>query len=570
MTKPFRNSLRVLVFAVAVPCGANAQVPNPAVSAIVEEFSRHRVVAIAEAHWLQKAGDFYVALVRDTAFERLAPDIVIEFASRQSQELLDAYVVRGDSIPPDTLRTIWRNTTKVAAWDSPIYARWLTAIRDVNRNLAPSRRLRVIAGDTRVEWGGMHTPADWAKLGDNNVSFADVIANDVLAKGHRALVVLGSNHLMRTGTRDDGANTTTRVESRFPGSMYVAWLYNGRPGGDEADARMTTERWSAPSLVDLRTSWLGGIPAGRHRFSDAADAVLFLGTSKQLQQEEPTPDYFDMAYRRELDRRSSIEWGDSSRARTFLKLAPPPPAGTVVERMVRSAKYGRDRRVWVYTPPGYPGVCSPSCPLVVAFDGGVYLDAIPLPAILDSLTASKALPPTIALLIDDASGAERLADLANQSRFAEFVSDELMPWLRSNWKVAADPSRTIITGSSAGGLASAYLAFLHPELFGNVLSQSGAFWRGSAGSNSAPFEWLTTEYASTGKRAIRFFLDVGSTESRGAMNGTAPSILDANRRFRDVLTRKGYSVQYFEVPSGEHSPESWRVRLPIGLARLSR
>src|SRR5260370_22442153 len=104
-TRPFRNSLLALAFAFHLPRGVNAQVPKSAVNAIVEEFSRHRVVAIAEAHGLRNAGDFYVSLVRDSAFERLAPDIVIEFASRQSQELLDAYVVRGESIPADSLRT---------------------------------------------------------------------------------------------------------------------------------------------------------------------------------------------------------------------------------------------------------------------------------------------------------------------------------------------------------------------------------------------------------------------------------------------------------------------------------
>jgi hypothetical protein len=30
-------------------------------------------------------------VVRDTVFQRLAPEIIIEFASRQSQPLLDAY-----------------------------------------------------------------------------------------------------------------------------------------------------------------------------------------------------------------------------------------------------------------------------------------------------------------------------------------------------------------------------------------------------------------------------------------------------------------------------------------------
>jgi pimeloyl-ACP methyl ester carboxylesterase len=42
-----------------------------------------------------------------------------------------------------------------------------------------------------------------------------------------------------------------------------------------------------------------------------------------------------------------------------------------------------------------------------------------------------------------------------------------------------DPRRVIVTGSSAGGLAAAYVALMRPDLFGNVLSRSGAFWRGA-------------------------------------------------------------------------------------------
>lgn len=487
----------MLAFAIWFAC---APLPErPSVRGVVDAFAHHRVVAIAEAHWLRQAGDF----------------------------------------------------------------------RDVNRRLPPGRRIRVLAGDTRVDWSSMHSPADWQALGDNNQSFADVLTNDVLAKGHRAFVVLGSNHLMRTGSRDDGPNTTTRVEWRYPGSMYVAWLYNGRPGGADADARMSRDGWCAPSVVPLHDSWIGAISAGSHRFDEIADALLYLGPSAALKEELPSDSDFEKPYRRELDRRSWIEWGDSSRARTFLHLPALPPAGTVTEFNVVSTAYGRSRRVWVYQPPGYPGVCARSCPLLLTFDGGVYLGDIPLPEILDSLIAAGKMPPIVALLVDDASGAERLDDLANRAKFATFVGDELLPWLRKRWKVTTDPSKTIVTGSSAGGLASAYLAFRRPDLFGNVLSQSGAFWRGSEASNAAPFEWVTDQYAGAAKKAIRFFLDVGSTESTGAMNGTAPSILSANRKLRDVLRSKGYDVQYFEVPNGVHDATSWRTRLPVGLSAFA-
>jgi enterochelin esterase family protein len=191
-----------------------------------------------------------------------------------------------------------------------------------------------------------------------------------------------------------------------------------------------------------------------------------------------------------------------------------------------------------------------------------------LPEILDSLIDVGAVPPTIALMIDDGAGTARLADLANHAQFLRLVVERLLPWLHAGWRVTADARRTIVTGSSAGGLAAAYVAFKHPDIFGNVLSQSGAFWRGNEGSGGAPYEWLIDQYATSSRRSVRFFLEVGTTESGGALGGAAPSILEANRRMRDVLTVKGYRVLYGEVPQGRHDAETWRVRLPYGLAAL--
>src|SRR5262245_8862864 len=216
---------------VAVASRAASTPAQPAVAAIVSEFTRHPVVAIAEYHQLRQAGEFYSALVHDPGFLGSVDDIVIEFASGQSQALLDRYVVRGDSLPADSLRSIWRNTSKAASWDCPVYARWLAAIRDANRSRPPGRRLRVLAGDTPVDWSRLRTPQDWTALGPNDVSFARVIADSVLAKRHKALVVLGSNHLAHGGSfRDCTPNTTTRVEERFPGAMFVVLMWSGWPG----------------------------------------------------------------------------------------------------------------------------------------------------------------------------------------------------------------------------------------------------------------------------------------------------------------------------------------------------
>ena len=241
---------------------------------------------------------------------------------------------------------------------------------------------------------------------------------------------------------------------------------------------------------------------------------------------------------------------------------------SVAEHTVASRLLQRDRRIWVYTPANYPSVCTPDCDFLLAFDGADYQRDIPLPAMLDSLIAAKKVRPTVAVLVDNGESAARLSDLANRKQFVSFVGDELVPWTRQHFKVSHDPHRAIITGSSAGGLAALYIALERSEVFGNVLSQSAALWRGPEASNAAPYEWLTKQYAAAPRKDVRIFLDVGALETRGALGGAAPSILDANRRLRDVLVAKGYHAEFTEVPGGQHSPESWRLRLPIGLVAL--
>ena len=85
-----------------------------------------------------------------------------------------------------------------------------------------------------------------------------------------------------------------------------------------------------------------------------------------------------------------------------------------------------------------------------------YLD-IRLPGILNDLPAKRRAGPFVAGLVDNASGAERLGDLGNQPRFADFLGGELLEWARERWKVTRDPRRTFVAGSSASGLAAAVI-----------------------------------------------------------------------------------------------------------------
>lgn len=308
-----------LLLALAASAAAGQPPPaeppaEEAVGGIVRAFGKYPVVAVGEAHWLRQAGDFYRALVAAPSFRERVNDIVIEFATPRHQALLDRYV-GGEEVPAAELCHVWQDTTKVFSWESPIYAELVAAVRDANRGLPPGRRLRVVAGDTPVDWAEIKTHEDWVALGDNNVSFARVIAGEVLAKRRKALVILGSNHLTRSGTRWGTPNATTMVEEKHPGSMFVVLLYAGQPAGLEG----RRAGGKPPCLYPLKGTRLGAEPAGRGKLADLADALLYLGPKKSLHSSLPDPKSFDPAYLREVDRRSRIEWGRPFDLESFLR-----------------------------------------------------------------------------------------------------------------------------------------------------------------------------------------------------------------------------------------------------------
>lgn len=293
-----------------------------AIQGIVAAFKAHPVVAIGEDHWLLQAGAFYIELARNKEFQETVQDIVVEFASRNNQALLDKYVSGTDVSQADLQRT-WRDTTKAASWESPMYARWLAVIRQVNQGLPPARRLRVLAGDTAIDWSQIHTHDDWAALGDNNASFADVITKEVLAKKRRAFVVLGTGHVARGngGSENNGTeagNATARVESRYPGSVFVVLLNCWGLVTSDAQSEIDSSHPSVPSLYALEGTPLGKTVDRRGApLASRGDAFLYLGPPSSFTMAFPAPGSLDPAYLKEIDRRSMIEWGEL-RARKFL------------------------------------------------------------------------------------------------------------------------------------------------------------------------------------------------------------------------------------------------------------
>ena len=230
--------------------------------------------------------------------------------------------------------------------------------------------------------------------------------------------------------------------------------------------------------------------------------------------------------------------------------------------VVRVRMSGRDtlQTAWVYTPPSYDTTPGDTLPLLVLFEGGAYVAStiVGLPAILDSLIAEQRISPVAVLFLpQELTPPTRQATMGNNPAYAKAVAEEVIPWMQATYRVARDPRRIVIGGSSLGGLAASHVALHYPAVVGNVLSQSGSYQWGSPG-NSDP-EWLTTRLGVLPVAPVRFYVEAGSFEV-GVPPGAQLTLLGANRRFRDALVAKGYQVSYREVHGG-HEYLSWRATI---------
>ena len=247
----------------------------------------------------------------------------------------------------------------------------------------------------------------------------------------------------------------------------------------------------------------------------------------------------------------------------WIKRSPDVPAGKIEEKKVKSTILGNERKAWVYTPPGYDAAGDPYS-LMVLFDGFAYTMLVPTPVILDNLLSKGLIPPMVAIVLDNPTPTSRNDELPCNARFADFLAKEAVPWVRENYHVSTDASKTIVAGSSYGGLAATFAGFRHPEIFGNVISQSGSFWWKPEGDPE--HEWLTRQFVASPRLPVRFYLDVGLME-RGPTIDNGPDQVVVNRHMRDVLQAKGYVVHYREF-NGGHEYLNWRGTLADALLVL--
>lgn len=310
-SKPFPY-LACLLGCLGVFAGvSNAQGPapqNPA-AGIIKLFDTYRIVMFGEIHECRQQYDLLDALVADPEFAKWVNDIVVEFGNARYQGIVDRYIA-GENVPLAEVEHAWRDTVGVLGPVSPVYGKFYAAVRAANLKLPKARRMRVVLGDPPIDWDAVRTREDIALyLPFRDEFYAGVVRQEILAKKHKALLIMGGGHFRRNGGRPGLIENELLMALVKP---YVIEAGSNMVGGfDEVDARF--DQLPAPSLIEMNGSWVGDLATPGQRggppgtWKQTADAYVYLGSRDSLTVLKNTRATLDgTAYGKEMQRRMSI------------------------------------------------------------------------------------------------------------------------------------------------------------------------------------------------------------------------------------------------------------------------
>jgi predicted alpha/beta superfamily hydrolase len=190
----------------------------------------------------------------------------------------------------------------------------------------------------------------------------------------------------------------------------------------------------------------------------------------------------------------------------------------------------------------------------------------------DRLIREGVVPPMIIVGIDNAAknrireymphrSLQPIRLRVQGSRYPDFLTREVMPFVARNYRLASGPGNTGLGGSSLGALIALYTAIVRTGLIGRLLLESPSLW--------AANRQLMRASRRVKNWPDRVFLACGTAEAgRPDKN---QSVIDDVREMAGILRRAGFDDKHLRVvieEGGTHSESAWGRRFPEALTFL--
>ncbi len=239
------------------------------------------------------------------------------------------------------------------------------------------------------------------------------------------------------------------------------------------------------------------------------------------------------------------------------------PRGTVREHDFTSRQMNfTDRRLWVYTPPGYEEEPDREYPLLVLLDGQWMVGPLQVPYIADALIKHGRMEPIIIAMKQSAGQAGRLQDYVSNDKHYAAILTELVPLMQNEYRI--DATVLGIGGAGVGAVAAAHVALKNPAVFNRLIMLSPPLGKGQ-------MQQKLVEYAERFEKASLLphyiFQSVGRYELD--MRFYKPGIALAGILQRREIQRKDVDHKFVEISSG-HGLTAFKSVFPEALAHVFR
>jgi hypothetical protein len=286
-----------------------------ATAAMVDAISAHKIAMFGETHANKQEYAWLCSLVRDPAFHAAVDDIVVEFGNALYQKSVDQWIA-GEDVPMARVEKAWRNVAGAVGPVSPVYAQFYRAVRESNR-ISGSHKVRLLLGDPYADWEKIKDAEDLGPfLAHRDEWYAQVVKDEVLAKEHRALLIMGAGHFRRM----NGPGFIEQALRASGADPYLVVFGTNIVGAyDDVDRRF--DSWKTPAIVALADNWVGDLPAipvltggmapaSSLKMATVADAMLYVGPRDSLTAVNVPPSELENSdYGKEINRRLMIEMG---------------------------------------------------------------------------------------------------------------------------------------------------------------------------------------------------------------------------------------------------------------------
>lgn len=236
------------------------------------------------------------------------------------------------------------------------------------------------------------------------------------------------------------------------------------------------------------------------------------------------------------------------------------PHGKVETVAYKSKALGTDRKMVVYTPPGYDSSTTRYPVLYLLHGAGStetsWTERGKAHVILENLMADGKMKPLVVVMpfgyaaarTGTAGRGDAAENKMQREGFTRDFLEDVIPLVDKTYRVYADRDHRAISGLSLGGAQSLAIGLTHPELFSRIAAFSSAM--GAA-----------TNPEAGGFDFDKVLADAGALNSRLKLLwmgcGTEDTLFESNHAFADLLTK--HKIEHtFRVSGGAHTFAVWQ------------